>query len=108
MKKKQLLQMQLINTVDKKKNAIIIPNVIEVKQGRDVMINDVPNDFLQTPVPQNEGDERIIMKIRGTLVDILCKIIPEIYKPCVRFDKKSGEKILYVRMLKAIYGIIIA
>ena len=60
-------------------NAIIITGVIEAKQGIDVMINDVPNDFLQTPVSQDNGDEIIIMKIRGALVDIICKISPEIY-----------------------------
>ena len=44
-------------------NAIIFTGVIESKQGRDVMINDVPNDLVQTPVPQDEGDEIIIMNI---------------------------------------------
>ena len=76
-------------------DAIIITGVIEAKQGRDVMINNVPNTFVQTPVPQDEGDEIIIMKIWGALVDILYKKSPEIYEPCVRFDKKNGEKILY-------------
>ena len=51
------------------------------------MINDVPNTFLQIPVPQDEGDEIIIMKIWGELVDILYKIIPVFYKQYVRFDK---------------------
>ena len=64
--------------------------------------------ILQTPVTQYEGDGRIVMKILGELVDILCKISLEIYKPYVRFDKKIGEKILYVRMLKTLYGILIA
>ena len=76
--------------------------MIESKQGRDVMINDVPNYFLKTPVPQDERDERIIMNILGAIVDILCEKIPEIYEPYVRFDKKNGEQIIYVRMLKSI------
>ena len=63
------------------RNDIVITGVVEVKQGIDLMINDVPNSFVQTPVPQDEGDERIIMKIWGALVDILCEISPEIYKP---------------------------
>ena len=82
--------------------------MIEAKQGRDVMINDVPNYFVQTPLPQYKGNEIIIMKIWGAMVDILCEIRPEIHKPYVRFDKNNGEKILYVRMLKAIKGILIA
>ena len=83
-------------------NAIIITGVIEAKQGRDLMINDIPNDFVQTPVFQDEGDTIIIMKIQGALVYILCNISREIHKPYVSFDEKSGEKILHVRMLKAL------
>ena len=29
------------------------------------MINNNPNDFMQTLVPQDEGNKRIIVKIRG-------------------------------------------
>ena len=76
--------------------------MIEEKQGRDVMINDVPNDFVQTPVPQDEGDERTIMKIQGSLVHILRKISSEIYEPYVNFDQNNREKIIYVSMLRAL------
>ena len=49
---------------------------------------------------QDEWYKRIIMNTWGAVVDILCEISLGIYKPCVRFDKKNGENILYVRMLK--------
>ena len=39
--------------------------MVEAKQGRYVMINYVPNDFLQTTVSQDEGEERINMNILG-------------------------------------------
>ena len=76
--------------------------MIEAKQGIGVMINHVPNYFVKTPVPQDEGDEIIVMNIWGALVDIQCEISPEIHEPYVRFDNKNGERILYVRMLKAL------
>jgi hypothetical protein len=41
--------------------AILITGVIDAKQRRDIMTNDVPNAFVQTPVPQD--GEQIIMKI---------------------------------------------
>eukprot|EP00543_Licmophora_paradoxa_P004739 CAMPEP_0202454640 /NCGR_PEP_ID=MMETSP1360-20130828/12319_1 /ASSEMBLY_ACC=CAM_ASM_000848 /TAXON_ID=515479 /ORGANISM="Licmophora paradoxa, Strain CCMP2313" /LENGTH=74 /DNA_ID=CAMNT_0049073999 /DNA_START=252 /DNA_END=472 /DNA_ORIENTATION=+ len=43
--------------------AILITGVIEAKQERDVITLDIPNDFVQTLVPQT--GEKIIMKIRG-------------------------------------------
>ena len=36
------------------RNDIIITGAMEAKQGRYVMIKYVPNDFLQTPLPQDE------------------------------------------------------
>ena len=63
------------------RNAINITGVIESKQGRVVMTNDVPNAFAQTTVPQEKGDKIIIINIWGALIDILCEISPEIYKP---------------------------
>jgi hypothetical protein len=45
------------------------------------------------------------MKIRGPLVDMLVELDPETYKSYVKIDEK-GEKILYVQVLKAIYGML--
>jgi hypothetical protein len=45
--------------------AILITGVIDAKQRRDIMTNDVPNVFVQTPIPQD--GEKIIMKIRGQI-----------------------------------------
>ena len=72
------------------------------------MINNVPNDSVQALVTQDEGNKRIIMKIQGALVYILCKISPEIYESYVRFDHKNKENILYVRILRDLYGMLIA
>eukprot|EP00957_Ditylum_brightwellii_P032085 2433386-Ditylum_brightwellii.AAC.1 len=53
---------------------ILITGVIKAKQQRDIVTLDIPNTFVQTPVPQ-VGD-KIIMKIRGLLVDIICDLCP--------------------------------
>jgi hypothetical protein len=84
--------------------AIMITGVIDAKQRRDIMTLDVPNAFVQTDIPRTS--ERIIMKIRGSLVDILVKINPEMYKDYVVHEGKN--KVLYVEMLKALYGMMIA
>ena len=63
---------------------------------------------MQTTVPQDKEDERIIMKIQGALIDILCNMSPEIYEPYVIFEKNNGQKILYVRILKDLYRMLSA
>ena len=68
------------------------------------MTADIPNAFVQMDVDLN-GD-KIIMKIRGVLADILCEMNPEIYTPYIVFER--GKKVLYVRLLKALYGMLIA
>jgi hypothetical protein len=61
----------------------LITAVIDAKQGRDVMTADIPNAFVQTEVEQRSDGEKIIMKIRGTLVDMLVDISPIDYQDFV-------------------------
>ena len=84
-------------------DAILITGVIETEH-LDIMTLDIPNAFVQTPIPQ-DGD-KVMMKIRGPLVDILCEICPGVYDNFVIYEGK--QKVLYVRILKALYGTMIA
>ena len=79
-------------------------SVVDAKKERDVMTMDILNAFVQTEVPQ--GDERIIMKIRGALVGMLLKIDPEKYEDFVIGEGQN--KFLYVHMLNALCGMLMA
>ncbi len=85
--------------------SILITALIEAKQKRDVMTADIPNAFVQTDIKPAEIGKRTIMKIIGPLVDMLVKIGPEIYEPNVSYKK---GKVLYVKMLKALYGMLVS
>jgi hypothetical protein len=80
--------------------SILLTGMIEAKENRDVMTADIPNAFVQTKIDQDE--EKIIMKIRGPLVDMLLEIDEQTYKDYVTVE--GNEKVLYVVMLKALYG----
>ena len=67
---------------------------------------DIPNAFIQTDIPQGKGQERIIPKIRGALVEMLVDIDPGLYAPYVTYE--NGQKILYMDVLKAIYGMLLS
>ena len=43
--------------------SIILTAVIDAKEGRDILIADVPNAFVQTGIEPKEKGERVIMKI---------------------------------------------
>jgi len=62
---------------------------IDAHEERDVMIADVPNAFVQTCMPSEllEEDNRIIMKVKGVLVDILYAMDPLEYEEYIVFIK---------------------
>ena len=56
--------------------ATLLTTIIEAEEGRDIMMLDIPNVFMQTKLEQHDKDgNRTIMKIQGVLVDILIKWI---------------------------------
>ena len=84
--------------------AIITTGVIDMKQKKDVMTLDIPNPLVQTEIALDR--DTIIMKIRGNLVDILLKNVPGVYNKYVQY--KGGQNILYIRVLKLLYGIFVS
>eukprot|EP00980_Cylindrotheca_fusiformis_P010264 scaffold2279_cov88-Cylindrotheca_fusiformis.AAC.1 len=85
--------------------SVFLTATIDAHEGRDVMTADVPNAFIQTQMPeQKEGEDRVIMKITGVLVDLLVDLDPHTYKNFVVFE--NGKKVVYVAVLKAIYGML--
>ena len=79
--------------------SIMMTAIIEAKELRDVAMVDIPNAFVQTKVL---GD--IYMKLRGELADQLILMAPTTYKSYA-ITKKNGQTVLYVRLNKALYGI---
>jgi len=88
------------------KEAILITGVNEAKHLCDIMTLDIPNALVQMPIPQDGG--KVINKIKEPLVNILCEICPGVYDNFVINEGKQKQKVLYVRMLKALYGMMIA
>ena len=87
--------------------SISLTTVIDAKENWDVMTADIPKAFIQAHMPKIEdGEDRVIMKITGVLVDLLVKLAPDIYSSYVVFE--NGKKILYVEVLRALYGMLVA
>ena len=77
---------------------------VDAYENRDVMSMDVPNAYLHATLPQKEIGERVVMKIRGKLVDWLVEIDPLAYLDYVVIER--GERVLYLQVLRAIYGML--
>ena len=85
---------------------VLITAAIDAHEQRDVRVADIPNAFIQTAVPGAPAAKghRIIMRIRGPLVDMLLKMNYSLYAPYV--VQERNEKVLYVEVIKAIYGML--
>ena len=87
--------------------SIALTTVIDAKENRDIMTADIPNTFIQAHMPKLQGgEERVIMKITGILVDLLVKLAPNVYGPFVVFE--NGKKVIYLQVLRALYGMLVA
>jgi hypothetical protein len=82
----------------------LLTAVIEALEERDIATCDIPNAFIQTSVKavDSEGN-RIIMKVRGVLAEILCEMEPEYREYLVQ---EGGQSVLYLHISKAIYGLL--
>jgi len=73
---------------------------IDAKEKRHVAICDVEGAYLHSDM-----DEFVLMVVEGDMVDILVQANPARYERFV-YTTKSGKKLLYVRLQKALYGCI--
>jgi len=70
--------------------------MIDAKEGRDVATADVEGAYLHADM-----EDFVILKLAGEAVDIMCQVNPK-YKKFVVVE--HGKKVLYLQLLKALYG----
>eukprot|EP00957_Ditylum_brightwellii_P151380 11527315-Ditylum_brightwellii.AAC.1 len=85
-------------------DAVLLTGVIKAKEKRDVITMNTSNAFVQTDIPEQK--EKMIMKIRGVLVDILIDLCPRVYEE--HFVMERGKKVLYAEMLKTLYRMLVS
>ena len=74
--------------------------MIDSYKWREVATIDVPGAYLHVDTPR---DKKGILELRVTFVDIIFQINPEHNKNMMY---KSGQKVLYMLVLRSIYGCI--
>ena len=80
--------------------SILITLVIDAYESRDIAIADIPGAYLHALWPE---DKKVLLKLRGRFVDIMCEVNPE-YKAFVVYEGKKEQKVLYLHVLRALYG----
>jgi hypothetical protein len=72
-------------------DSVMIQSAIDAHEGRHVVTCDIPEAFLHADL-----DEEVVMLLRGQLADLMVYLR----------KTAKGESILYVKMLKAMYGLL--
>jgi len=80
--------------------AIVGTLLIDDHEDRDMAIFDVPGAYLQAEMPK---EKKLLMKFRDEFVNIMCEVNPNCRKYMI---KENGKEVLYVKILRAIYGCI--
>ena len=80
----------------------MLMSLIDASEGRDVVVIDIPNAFIQTRLKDEK--DKVVMQMRGKLAELMVTVAPEIYCKHVSINKK-GETVLYVHLLNALYGL---
>ena len=81
-------------------DSVMITSAIDAYEKRDVMTVGCPGAFLRLM-----ASDPVLMTLRRPLAEALLLIDPTMYRDYAITDKKR-EKILYVRMSKALYGLL--
>ena len=81
-------------------DSLMATMVIDACKGRDSAIFDVTGAYLHADMPE---DKKILLKLSGRFVDIMCDVYEEHRKNAVY---ENGKKVLYLWVVKVLYGCI--
>jgi hypothetical protein len=85
--------------------AVMLTCVIDTLNNQDIAVINVPNALVQAVVKDEE--HRVIIHIKGPLVDILASIAPDVYGPYVSTNK-ACQMALLVQCLNAVHRTMVA
>ncbi len=76
---------------------VILTSTIDAEENREVVMINIPGVFLHA-----DNEDYMIMKMVGTLVELMVKTNPKMYRQYVVLEK--GRSVLYLQLQKALYG----
>jgi hypothetical protein len=77
--------------------SVFTTSTIDAKESRKVVTIDIPGAFLHA-----DNEDYVIMKMVGTLAELMVKTNPRLYRQYVILEK--GKSVLYLQLQKALYG----
>jgi hypothetical protein len=104
-KQRDLISKENVSSPTVATESVLLTSLVDAQENCDVALVDIPNAFIQMVVENNE--DKVVMRIRGHMVDVLLKVAPSVYGPYVLTDMQ-GRKQLLIKCLNAINGTMVA
>ena len=89
-------------SLTKSLKSVFLTAVINVQEGQDIAICNIPNAFIQTCLTNNK--DKSVMQLQGPLATLLVDLAPKVYGLYLKKDKHN-HPVLYIHLLHAMYGI---
>jgi len=77
--------------------AVFLTSLIDAQEGRYIVTVDIPGAFMHATI-----DELIHVRLEGVMAQLLVRVNPSKYAPYLTTE--GGKPVIYVRLLKALYG----
>jgi hypothetical protein len=77
--------------------SVMLSATIDAAEERDVITVDIPAAFMQADI-----DELVHVRFEGEIAEMLVRLDPKLYRKYVK--NENGKTVLYVELLKALYG----
>ena len=82
-------------------DSIFLTGVVDACEKRGVACMDTGSAYLTAKNP----DKDVMMVLRGKIAEMMVRVNPELYRPYITYSK-NGTPMLYVRLSKALYGML--
>ena len=80
--------------------AMMMACAIDSREGRHVAVTDIPAAFLHADMEQD-----VHMLLKGTIAKLIIKLDLSLYRKYI-WENKKGKPMLYVKLKKALYGML--
>jgi hypothetical protein len=77
--------------------SVMLSATIDVMEERNIATVDIPGAFMQAYI-----DEVVHLKFEGEIAEMLVRLDPKMYRQYIK--RWIGKTVLYVKLLKALYG----
>ncbi len=77
--------------------SVFVTSTIDARKNREVVTINIPGAFLHAT-----NKDYIVMQMNKTLAKLMAKMDPKLYRKYL--VNKKGKKVLYLRLQKALYG----